>query len=51
MTARRISLGGAVLAIATALTVWLVVHRSGTTSMVRVGGASNACACTHRIEP
>jgi hypothetical protein len=31
------------------LTLWLQHRRSQ--SLVRIGGISNACACTQRIEP
>jgi flagellar biosynthesis/type III secretory pathway M-ring protein FliF/YscJ len=46
---RRLALSAAVVAIiaaALAAAFWSRPPR-----MVRVGGDSNACACTHRIEP
>ena len=51
MSAWRIGLGGALLAAVVALAAVGFAHRSRGDSLVRVGGHTNACACTHRIEP
>jgi hypothetical protein len=51
MTTKRIAMGAVAFIVLLGSTAWLRLRHRSFESLVRVGGMSNACACTHRIEP
>jgi hypothetical protein len=47
----RLALASGFALAASGLAVWLLLRRPASPRMMQVGGRSNPCTCTQRIEP